>query len=465
MALKFKPLNINTEPWKPTETIEITENGTYDVTDCVSAEVSVGADIFNTLKQILEGGQNNNDRLLVEIPYGVTKIRDAAFHTNNFWNYFSDFVIPTSITIIGDRVFDYNTSVQGVPFSLFYSGNLEQWMNIEKGTTNPNDVNDPTRFNGITLSHNQSYKLYLNNDRSEYIRDIIIPNTITTLKKGALCNISVSSIFIPNSVKEIGIGAFLGVRTSELTFEDGCEMETLNGFQYLKLLKDISLPKCKVIGRAAFYWAESLTNINFQEGLEVLSQESFYSCRNVKAFHLPQSLKQIGASAFYWCTPSYINIPKNVENIGSNAFYLYSSANCIVDVESEIPCTVHSSVQFYRVIKIYVPKGASEVYKSATNWSKFASKIYEKITLNVMFPPQLIGNETISYSIDGGKTYQQFTSDALTLNEVAVINIKSTDSTQTIAVGTTSGGSDLGTISNNEITLSFNTDTTIYLTL
>ena len=80
-------------------------------------------------------------------------------------------------------------------------------------------------------------------------------------------------------------------------------------------------------------------------------------------------------------------------------------------------------------------------------------------------PIELLNNENYTYSIDNGVTYNQFTNNTLALQDVATIKMKSTTTENTILIGTTEGGNDIGTIANSELTFSFSGDTIIYLTI
>ena len=69
----------------------------------------------------------------------------------------------------------------------------------------------------------------------------------------------------------------------------------------------------------------------------------------------------------------------NVTSIGQSAFRTCSSLTTIyVGTESDTICTLSSRFAFSgctNLTNIYVPESLVDSYKSATNWSSFASKI------------------------------------------------------------------------------------------
>ena len=105
---------------------------------------------------------------------------------------------------------------------------------------------------------------------------------------------------IPDSVVEIGSGAFSGVTG----------------------LKTIIIPgTVKTIADSAFAYNTTLETVILEEGVQVIGNNAFESCNNIKNVNLPQSLNKIGELAFYYCTKlETIKIPGNVENIQSYAF-------------------------------------------------------------------------------------------------------------------------------------------------
>ena len=70
--------------------------------------------------------------------------------------------------------------------------------------------------------------------------------------------------------------------------------------------------------------------------------------------------------------------PATVTAISTNAFY-----NCysliVVIMNPTTPPTLNSDsfANCYKLNYIYVPYGCGDIYKAATNWSTYASKIYE----------------------------------------------------------------------------------------
>jgi hypothetical protein len=131
-------------------------------------------------------------------------------------------------------------------------------------------------------------------------------------------------------------------------------------------------------------------------------------------------------------------------------------------LNSTTPPTL-SSNSYTTINKIWVPKGTLETYKSATNWSVYASKIFSKLSVFFNVDTSLINNANVTYSIDDG-ALQQFTESSFQKDDIYKLVISNKDANTTIFVGTTQGGSDLATISNATTTINISTDTNIYIT-
>ena len=85
----------------------------------------------------------------------------------------------------------------------------------------------------------------------------------------------------------------------------------------------------------------------------------------------------IGDSAFGYCSAlTSVSLPM-ATSIGSDAFYSCSKLTTMyIGTESDTVCTLsNTSAIPSSVTDIYVPEALVDSYKTATNWSSFASKI------------------------------------------------------------------------------------------
>ena len=453
------------------DTLNITENGKHNVKDYKNVSVYVQSDADLKLKEMIE--KTNIDEF--EVPYGITKI--GSYSLVNYMNL----TLPNTIIEI------LSNGIQGPSSTnLYYNGTIDEYLLIRKGSTSGENFypfHSQSGSSTITTRY-----LNVKNENGEYTTfkgNVNIKSGITKLPIGALSCVSLFigdalpnanlAIIFPKTITNIEVGAFHYSITGSIIFEEGTEVEEipLYCFDHITTF-DVSdgtfsnkgiiiLPKCKTIGANAFK-NSTIREVILKEGLITIGSYAF-SYSKINAIVLPNSLTTILNNAFQSCKDfNEIVIPKNVETIGANALDIRIKTT--FTFESETPCTITSNTFNKNYInRIYVPKGTSVTYKSATNWSSFASYIFEKYVVVMNVPTALVNNETITYSIDGGKTYQQFTNNVLSLDEVATIKIKSTDSSQVVKVGTSSGASDVGTISNSELTFSFTTDTQVYLTI
>lgn len=112
--------------------------------------------------------------------------------------------------------------------------------------------------------------------------DIVIPfeykgKPVTAIPEhGFRACTNMTSIIIPNSIREIGQQAF-------------------HSCQFTKLIMPGSV---KTIERYTFFGCNKMTDLIISEGVETLKENAFHSCTSITHIEIPQSLTEIGVDAF-----------------------------------------------------------------------------------------------------------------------------------------------------------------------
>ena len=131
------------------------------------------------------------------------------------------------------------------------------------------------------------------------------------------------------------------------------------------------------IGRNAFYRCNNLTKVSFPNATGIGSN-AFYRCNNLTEVSFPNATG-IGFSAFELCSSlTEVSFPV-AKSIGNYAFRSCSGLTTIyVGTNTSTVCTLSNTNAFNNctnLTNIYVPASLVDSYKSATNWSNYASKI------------------------------------------------------------------------------------------
>lgn len=133
----------------------------------------------------------------------------------------------------------------------------------------------------------------------------------------------VTSVTIPDGVKEIGIEAFSWC--TELTTVEVPDSVTRIcncAFFQCKKLQSVRIPDgVTTIETAAFSNCEKLTSINIPNGVTEIKQNAFSGCYALKSIEIPDSVTSIGLNAFASCFGlKSITIPGSVTRIEQFAF-------------------------------------------------------------------------------------------------------------------------------------------------
>ena len=132
------------------------------------------------------------------------------------------------------------------------------------------------------------------------LEEVILPPTLEVIRYDAFSGcVALHSIHIPQSVRKIESGAFLGCAFTE-----------------------IQLPECITeIAEFTFCSCEQLKKITVPAGVTQIDTAAFQFCSRLEEVILPKNLKQIGRLAFNGCTAlKHIVIPAGTD-VDPDAFY------------------------------------------------------------------------------------------------------------------------------------------------
>ena len=141
------------------------------------------------------------------------------------------------------------------------------------------------------------------------------------------------------------------------------------------------------VGDYACYECTGLKSVTFLNKDTTIGQYAFYACHVLQSINIPDDITTINQYEFYSCYAlTQLTIPEGVTSIGASAFG-YCRAMAEYHFKSVTPPTIANSNAFTGINSecvIYVPYSADhsilDAYKTATNWSSYASKMQEEPT-------------------------------------------------------------------------------------
>lgn len=403
---------------------ELTFSG-CDALECVEFGTSVVA-IPN---QIL---QNKSGVKQIVISNSVKTIGERAFYGTGV----SELTIPAPVAEIGQSAFYecgnlttiyFNATDCGLSSSVF--GGCESLSVVEFGES-VRKIPDYIFLNNFNLSK------------------AIISASVKEIGARAFESSGLTEVTIPVSVEKIGTNAFRDCSSLKAVYFNATDCNTDNAFYYCGVLENIefgesvtkipsglmgycdnitqvTIPEAvTAIGGMAFVGCNNLTtlyfnaenceavvdangnynafggisNVEFGESVTKIPNHLLYNCRKLKEMNLPESVKEIGAYAFYytgiigitipnsvvsigdsafeecWCMTS-VTIGNSVETIGSKAFYILGGNDIKTVVSMNVmPPSMPDDAFFTNIYwnaQLSVPTGTLAAYQEAIGWKNF----------------------------------------------------------------------------------------------
>lgn len=350
----------------------------------------------------------------------------------------SNYAIPNSVTIIGNKAFE-NTNIAKVTFP-------------------------------STLQKIGNYAF----EDCKYLAEVVLPDNITELGEGAFQNckgllsvslsnsiakldrftfsycVSLRTIFIPKSVISINAYALtqclslqnidvdnenpsycsysgvlysrdmkslitypVAMESNEYYVADGVEKIGSRAFSDCSKIQDIILPSSVTeIGSYAFE-GSSLHGIVLPDNIHSIGDYAFSSCDSLQSLSLPESLKEISNGlASYSKNLSYLRIPADVNYIGLAPFRYCKSLEVIESLISDIDkvefrkSSLSDEIEAFEYIPEdctwHVPAGCGTAYKSQPWWVS-TWKVVEEDNSGISTPINTPAhNDMVKFHISNG---------------------------------------------------------------
>lgn len=259
-------------------------------------------------------------------PY-ATDVFGANIISNTYENGQGVITFDGEVTSVGNQAFNSRTSLTGIT--------------IPDGVTSigSSAFSSCKSLPSITIHDNITSIGGYAFDCCSSLTSITISNSITSIEDYTFRGCSFASITIPNSVTTIGEGTF-----------DSCTL---------------------------------LTSITLPDSISSIGEDAFYYCASLTSIIIPNSVISIGRAAFGECISlTSIIIPDSVTTIGFAAFGECSSLKEVYCKPTTPPTAVTYDGRWEAFdgtpssLKIYVPAGSENAYKSARYWSELYHNIY-----------------------------------------------------------------------------------------
>ena len=342
----------------------------------------------------------------LEIPNTVTEIGAYAFSNCRLRSV----TIPPSVKAIGEYAFEglnppYPHEGHKVEVKI---SDLAAWCDIDFADEYANPLSTGAENNGQRGSYGH---LLLN---GEDIRDLVIPDGVTTIKQYAFCT-RFRSVTFPPSVKKIGRCAFYGsdyawhymdtIYLSDLAAwckVTGCILKGakdlyLNG----ELVTDLAIPEgVTSLPSFIFHSIESITSVTIPNTVTEIGDGAFAGCYNLNTVSISNSVTEIKEKAFDCCHKlEKVTIGNSIRTIGDDAFDGCESLKDFFVGNPVPPAVCQDTFDYssYDNMTLHVPRNSIPDYRMSSVWSQFPLIVDDASGIE-----DVTSEEEIGFSVSGG---------------------------------------------------------------
>ena len=278
---------------------------------------SIGEGAFDLCSSLLE----------IKIPYGVKSIWDEAFF---LCSRIRSIELPETLEHIGDSAFGFclslseviNRSSLDITAGERYGGGVGRYaVEIHTGESRIKTQGDFLFYEAergafligylgedekITLPEDyrgNAYAVHRYAFHGKNIESAVIPDSVTEIGEGAFYSCpKLCEVTLPQTLKEISASLFSGCWALEsISIPAGVTLIGNFAFGGCRKLSEISIPAgVKKIGKGAFSKTD-IEKMILPEGIDEIDNMVFEQCKKLKSLTIPNGVKYIGAGAFLHC--------------------------------------------------------------------------------------------------------------------------------------------------------------------